>query len=134
MAVGTGTISIRDVGTELSMVGTYSLLDCFSNACAAGFNPTYAIAGADTLRDFRGYDNTLCCQGVNLGYNASSSASACSAFPSTVYLDNGTLAGATQVWNSAACNSDGPAGYYASGGQWRYWNGTNAFTSSGVCV
>ena len=51
--------NLSDVRIELSLPATASLTDCFAEACAAGFNPTYE-GSKDRLSNFRDYDHTPC--------------------------------------------------------------------------
>jgi len=54
----TNTFSLSDVGNEIGLTAPYSLQDCFNNAKASGFDPTYE-GSKNSLYNFRNYDHKL---------------------------------------------------------------------------
>lgn len=56
MAISTSLpISLSTIKTELGLTGSASLLDCFANAIASGFNATYGSISSNNQQAFRGY-------------------------------------------------------------------------------
>lgn len=66
-----------------------------------------------------------------LGYNASSSSTACAASPSLIVSDTGDLSTLSYIGNILN-GEPANAGYYSNGSIWKYWNGT-AITSGDFC-
>ena len=52
-------LKLTDVTTEMGLSSTSSLDDCFTEAGGSGFDPTYATAGVDSLKDFRNWTGEL---------------------------------------------------------------------------
>lgn len=52
----TNTFSLTDVGNEIGLASPYSLLDCFNNAIAGGFDPAYE-GSKNSLYNFRNYSH-----------------------------------------------------------------------------
>ena len=56
MAISTSLpISLSTIKTELGLTGSDSLLDCFANASASGFDATYGAITDNNQQAFRGY-------------------------------------------------------------------------------
>lgn len=54
-----GNLSVRDIGAEIGLTGTYGLSDCFTNANAGGFDATYGSITDTNVRAFLGYNHLI---------------------------------------------------------------------------
>ena len=130
----TNTFSLNDVRLELGLGTTASLTDCFTAACASGFDPTYE-GSKNSLSNFRNYNDSACvaCVAVTLRYSSSSSSGACSSIPFTYYGNANNLSGLSVVYTNSNCTAIGSVGWYSDGTIWKYFNGAS-FTSNGFCI
>lgn len=136
MPVGTGTISLNQVETEIGLSGTTSLLDCFASAKAAGFNPTYGTVLDDNLLAFRGYDHSPTIYTENLNYQSGFSGLCPSGGSAQTRYTTGssTWSAATGLYTTSAGTTYAATGYYRQGTFWRFWSSTTgSFGSSGSC-
>jgi len=135
MPVGTGTISLLQVMTEIGLSSpNNTLVQCINYAKLAGYNPTYFTSPATSLLEFRGYDHTPTIYTENLYYSASFTVCPSGGSFITRYTTgSSTFSSATGLYTTIGGTTYAPAGYYRQGTFWRYWNGSGSFGSSGVC-
>jgi hypothetical protein len=135
MPVGTGTISINEVETEMGLTGTTSLLDLIATAKLAGYNPTYFTSPATSLLEFRGYDHTPTIYTENLNYSATFNVCPSGGAAQTRYTTgSATFSAATGLFTTAAGTTYAATGYYRQGTFWRFWSATTgSFGSAGFC-
>lgn len=103
--------NLSDVRIELGLPSTASLTDCFAEACAAGFNPTYQ-GSKDRLSNFRDYDHTPCTlsisaspQGLNVAASGGSPTSTITSVGDTWQYFSGK-----PTWISSISPTSGSAG------------------------
>jgi len=91
MAISTSLpISLSTIKTELGLTGSDSLLDCFANASASGFDATYGAITDNNQQAFRGYaepttGNTLKVTPTTVTTNASASSNNISVTSNTTW-------------------------------------------------
>lgn len=115
----TNTFSLEDVRVDLGLSATASLADCFLNASASQFDPTYE-GSKDRLSNFRNYGNCITTFAITLGSgSASTAAIACGQTINQSYWKNNNssiISGHTIYTNS--CGSSvlvGGAQYWSDG-------------------
>jgi hypothetical protein len=118
MAISTALpISLSTVISEIGLPTASSLLDCFANANAGGFNPTYGTISSNNLQAFRGYSH------------------ACTTVASFPFRPNtSSFLGWTSA--SSACSSldTYEVSYYHDGAAPQPANGDKIYSDSGGCT
>lgn len=72
---------------------------------------------------------------VDMGYDATSSSSACNDYPNNnFYMDDNSVALATVVYQDSSGLLSGASGWYSDGSDVRFWNGTTFTSSAQVCI
>lgn len=133
MAVGTGSIRLSDVATEMGILANVSLQACIDKAILGGLDATYYTAPLDRLSDFQGYEH-ISLTSISLGYNGGSSASACAAGTSPYYGTTGDLSTTAALYSDSTGTAYATTGYYSDGVLVKHWDSVSAtFTSTAFC-
>lgn len=130
----TTTFSLQDVITELGLSNTSSLRDCFTNAVAGQFDPTYE-GSKDRLSNFRNYGafTPIATDPISLGFSPTNGALACSASTTTYYIPAGeTWLTATALYTTSDGSAIATSGFYSNSLFWRQWNGST-FPNTDEC-
>jgi len=129
----TANFSLQDVVNEIGSGS--SLINCFANAVAAGFDPLYGSISSTQLYAFRNYNHAaITVDPVSLGYSAISSVNACGAGLTTYYIDDGlTWLTSTYLWDDNIGTVPSASGFYSDGTWYREWNGSVFLTFKLAC-
>lgn len=140
------SISMSQINVELGRAsGTLISLDTAENGGYVAINTNSpsqpSPSNPAAMSEWYSYNHTYTppssCTNYSVGYNASSSGTACSNFLGGVTISVGvigtSLANATFLYRSCGILTARAAGWYSADGVSRYWNGSS-FTSSVPCT